>query len=51
MFIEVGVSCHISYSVVSYSYVSFSGLITLVGEESANLYAFVYLFAGVTSSF
>ena len=28
----VGVSCRISYSVVSFSYVSFSGLITSVGE-------------------
>ena len=34
MFIGVGVSYHISYS-VSYLYVSFSGLITSVGEERA----------------
>ena len=34
MFIGVGVSCHISFS-VSYLYVSFRGLITSVGEERA----------------
>ena len=34
MFIGVGISCHISFS-VSYLYVSFGGLITSVGEERA----------------
>ena len=33
MFIAVGVLCRISYSVVSYSYVSCSGSTTSVGEE------------------
>ena len=42
MFIGVGVSCCISCSVVSYSYVSFSGLITSVGEERANFSVIVY---------
>ena len=40
--IGVGVSCHISYSDVSYLYVSFSGLITSVGEERANCSAINY---------
>ena len=35
MLIGVGVSCCISYSIVSYLYVSFSGLITSVREERA----------------
>ena len=39
MFIGVGDSCHISYSVDSYSYVSLSGLITSAGEET---YFFCY---------
>ena len=43
MFIGVGVSCRISYSVVSYLDVSFSGLITSVGEERADFSAIVYL--------
>ena len=36
MLIGVCVSCHIWYSVVSFLYVSFNGLITSVGEERAN---------------
>ena len=44
MLIGVGVSCRISYSIVSYLYVSFSGLITSVGEERANFSALVYLY-------
>ena len=36
MFIVVGVLCRISYSVINYSHISFSGLITSVGEERAN---------------
>ena len=43
MLIRVGVSCRISYSVVSYSYVSFSALIPSVGEERAIFSAIVYL--------
>ena len=35
MLIGVGVSCHISYSILSYLYGSCSGSITLVGEERA----------------
>ena len=35
MLIGICVSCRISYSIVSYLYVSFSGLITSVGEEKA----------------
>ena len=35
MLIGVGVSCSILYSIVSNLYVSFSGLITSVGEESS----------------
>ena len=33
MLIGVGVSCRIAYSVVSYSYVSFGGLIYLFGKR------------------
>ena len=36
-------SCRILYSIVSYLYVSCSGLITSVGEERDNLSAIVYL--------
>ena len=45
MLIGVGVSCRISYSVVSYLYiyVSFSGLISSVGEESASFSSIVFL--------
>ena len=53
MFIGVGVSCRISYSVASHSYVSFSRLITSVGEEKANFSAIVimwFLFGEVSSS-
>ena len=32
-----------SHSIVSYLYVSFSGMITSVGEERANISAIVYL--------
>ena len=42
MLIGAGVSCPIWYSDVSYLYVSFSGLITLVGEERANFSAIDY---------
>ena len=44
MFIGVGVSCRISYSLVSYSYVSGSGLAASVGEERAGFSAFVSMF-------
>ena len=37
------VLCRILNYFVSYSYVSFSGLITSVGEEKANFSAIVYL--------
>ena len=40
---EVGVSCHILYSSISYLYVSCGEKITSVGEERANLSAIVYL--------
>ena len=45
MLIGVGVSCRISYSVVSYVYVSLSGLITCtsVGDERANFSSIVDL--------
>ena len=43
MFIEVGVSCRMSYSVDSYSYESFSGLITSVREEKVIFSDIVYL--------
>ena len=44
MFFGEGVSCRILYSIVSYLSVSYSGSITLVGEEIANLSAIVYLY-------
>ena len=37
LFEEVGVSCPILYSIVSYLYVSCSGLVASVGEERANV--------------
>ena len=43
MFIIVGISCPISYSIVSYLYVSFSGFITSISEERAYFSAIVYL--------
>ena len=45
MIFGVGVSCAILYYIVSYinSYVSCSGSITSVGEESAYLSAIAYL--------
>ena len=44
MLFGVGVSCRILYSIVGYLYVfSYSGLITSVGGERANLSAGVYL--------
>ena len=43
MLIGVGVSCHISYSIDSYSYESCSGSINSVGEGRANFSAIVYL--------
>ena len=43
MLFGVGDSCRISYSIVSYLYVSGNGSITSIGEESANLSAIVYL--------
>ena len=42
LFLLSGVSCRISYSVVSYLYVRFSGLITSVGKERANCSAIDY---------
>ena len=39
MFYGVGVSCRISYSIISYLYVSCSGSITSDGEERASLSA------------
>ena len=51
MFIGVGVSCRILYSIVSYLYVSCSGLITSVGEERTNLSAIVYLICNYVSGF
>ena len=44
MFYEVGVSCRILYSSVSYLYVSCGRSITSVGEERANLSVIVYLY-------
>ena len=44
MLIVVGDLCRLLYSVVSYLYVSFSGLITSVGEERAYCSAIVYSF-------
>ena len=38
-----GVSCHISYSIVNYLYVSCSGAMTLIGEEQANFSTIIYL--------
>ena len=43
MLFVVGVSCRILYSIASFLYVSCSGSITSVGEESANLSAIDYL--------
>ena len=43
MLIGVGVSCHILYSIISNLYVSCSRLITLVGEERANISVILYL--------
>ena len=43
MFFGVGVSCRVLYSFVVYIYISFSGSITSIGEERANLSAVVYL--------
>ena len=43
MLIGVGVSCRIAYSIVSYLYVSFGGLIASVGEKRANVSDIVYL--------
>ena len=40
----VCVSCRISYSIVSYLYIGFSGLITSVGEERAFSSASVNLY-------
>ena len=52
MLIGVGVSCRISYSIVNYLYVSFSGMIISVGKERANLFYRLlvimwFLFGGV----
>ena len=44
MFIGVGVSCRILYSITVYLYVSGSRSITSAGEERANLFAVVYLY-------
>ena len=55
MFIGVGVSCRNLYSDLSYLYVSFSGLITLVGE-GRGIFCYLllvimsFLFGGVSSS-
>ena len=43
MLIGVGVLRRFSYSIVSYLYVSCSGLINSVGEERAYFSAIVYL--------
>ena len=43
MLFEVGVSCRVLYSILSYLYVSCNELITSVGEEGANVSAIVYL--------
>ena len=43
MFFGVGVSCRILHSFIGYLYVSCSGSITSVVEETANLSAIVYL--------
>ena len=42
MLIGVGVPCRISYSIVSYLYVSFSALNISVEEETAYFSAIVY---------
>ena len=51
MLIGVGVSCRISYYIVNYLYVSFSGLKTSVGEQSMFCYRLLviiwFLFGGV----
>ena len=44
MLIAVDGSCPITYSVVRYLYVSFSRIITSVGEERANFSAIVYVY-------
>ena len=43
MFFGVGVSCRISYSFVGYLYVSGSGSVTSVGEETAYLFTCYYV--------
>ena len=43
MVFGAGVSCRVLYSIVSCLYVNCGGSITSVGEERANLSAFVYL--------
>ena len=60
MLIGVGALCHILYCIVSYLYVSFSGLITSIGDEKViffcyrlvNCIAIImwFLFGGVSSS-
>ena len=57
MLSRVGVSCRILYSIVIYLYVSCSGLITSIGEESLSLFVFYcslvimwFLFGEVSSS-
>ena len=42
MSIEVGVSCRISYSVVNYLDVSFSGLVASVGEEERAVFQLLF---------
>ena len=49
MLFGVGVSCRFLYSIVSYLYVSCSGSITSVGEESAYLSVFNLLLCGFCS--
>ena len=43
MLIRVGISCYISYSIVSYSLYALVDQITSFGEERANFSAIVYL--------
>ena len=43
MLVRVGISCCISYSIVSYLLYALVDQITSVGEASANLSAIVYL--------
>ena len=52
MLFGVCISCRILYSIVSYLYVSCSGLITVAGEERANLSAEImwFLLGEVSSS-